>query len=292
MSIKGSWKLGDNGAEVLKAKTILNRFFPEGGTASKGPVFDFNMYLRVMAMQGKLNRPTTGVLDEGLIQAYEQFLRNTGNIVPPEDAGDSPVSPKTIDEAREAIYKKAKAEMDLWGFEKAPANTKSLGDRIVAGMRSEGQFRQGGVHLSTIYQIAGAHSGNCMVLTNAGMSAYSPGGPSRNAVDIGSWCGIFAIYCYRMAGINVSPWSVGGGLRAEGAAAEFRATTAPQKGDIGIIQDGVHHLIVEKVRNGLVYSIDGNVDIAGLPSVISYKSREIAKIHTFYTPIWERVLGG
>ena len=291
MSIKGRLKLGDNGAAVLEAKRMLDRFFPEGGTASKGPVFDFNTHLRVLAMQGKLNRAATGVLDEELIQAYGEFLRDTGRIVPTADAGDLQVTPASEEAAREAIYKRAQAEMDLWGFKTAPANTDSLGDRIVAGLRSEGKFRQGGVHLHTIYQVAGAHSGNCMVLTNAGLSAYTTGGPSKNAVDIGSWCGIFAIYCYRMAGINVSPWSVGGGLRTKGPDAEFRATTTPQKGDIGLIQDQVHHLIIEKVENGHVYSIDGNVDLAGLPSVISYKTRKIGEIHSFYAPIWERVLG-
>jgi hypothetical protein len=80
-----------------------------------------------------------------------------------------------------------------------------------------------------------------------------------------SWCGIFAAYCYRKAGIPVS-WDIGKGgpvgpieLRKFGP--DFASSIKP--GDIGAVATQNHHFLIETVGPGALpkmESIDGNTE--------------------------------
>lgn len=79
-----------------------------------------------------------------------------------------------------------------------------------------------------------------------------------------SWCGIFAIYCYRKAGIPVS-WDIGKGgpvgpVKLATYSSSFAANIRP--GDIGAVMDKNHHFLIEQVNGsppapGLT-TLDGN----------------------------------
>ncbi len=71
-----------------------------------------------------------------------------------------------------------------------------------------------------------------------------------------SWCGIFATYCIKKAGINIGNWQMGKGVSAYGT---LKQTSTPQSGDIGYIDKPFqHHCIVSKVDGDMIESIDGN----------------------------------
>ena len=78
--------------------------------------------------------------------------------------------------------------------------------------------------------------------------------------DIGSWCGIFATYCYRAAGLKIT-WEQ---VRSQSTIhfTSLRANEAVRKGDIGVMTPGLSHhfVVIEDAEPGArVYSIDGNV---------------------------------
>jgi hypothetical protein len=181
--------------------------------------------------------------------------------------------------------------------------------------------RQGGVLISTIFTIAGhPQAPRCLTLSVEAEKMYNrPEGytPSeRNNTDICSWCGIFALYIYKMAGCHKLPaWD---DLKVYGVSTEkggkkllsrekchFATSMKPKRGDIGVIgarevRDNTgkviikvgqnHHFIVTDVGNGGVKSIDGN---AGSLMEIVENTYTIPKVNLtggFYTPIWENCI--
>lgn len=101
-----------------------------------------------------------------------------------------------------------------------------------------------------------------------------------------SWCGIFALWCLRQAGLTVFNWRLGVGFVLP---LGLKLTKTPQPGDILVLKKYWHHGIVEKVENGIVYSIDGN-----LSNKVQRKARPINTIDYFYsidTLIRDRIKG-
>lgn len=81
-----------------------------------------------------------------------------------------------------------------------------------------------------------------------------------------SWCGIFAVYCYRKAGIPVR-WDLGvggpvGPIRLRSFSPGFAALLKP--GDIGAVNTRNHHFLIETVQGTgpapKLTTIDGNTD--------------------------------
>ncbi|NTW51005.1 MAG: DUF4157 domain-containing protein [Chlorobiaceae bacterium] len=95
-----------------------------------------------------------------------------------------------------------------------------------------------------------------------------------------SWCGIFATYCIKKAGINIGDWQMGKGVSAYGT---LKQTATPQPGDIGYIdQPFQHHCIVSKVDGEMIESIDGN---SGLFSEIIENKRPRKAFTGFFTAL-------
>ena len=88
------------------------------------------------------------------------------------------------------------------------------------------------------------------------------------------WCGGFALWCLRQAGLTDWDWVIGKGFLWR-----LRRTTDPQPGDIGYVdQPFQHHFVVEQADRHTIGSIDGN---QGKPGV-QRRSRAAGK-HTYFS---------
>jgi hypothetical protein len=133
----------------------------------------------------------------------------------------------------------------------------------VAGKRA----RQGGASLASIYALAGVSAQLCLFISTEMETVYQQDPnqhPERrgkiNQQDIGSWCGIFATYCYKASGLNIT-WD---DVRTQSKAKfdKVLSSARVQKGDIGVMDPMTnHHFVVREDAEpgGRVYSIDGNV---------------------------------
>lgn len=67
------------------------------------------------------------------------------------------------------------------------------------------------------------------------------------------WCGAFALWCLRQAGLCTWSWSIG-----KGFAFRLHTTKTPEPGDIAYYSRKQHHAIVERVEGDTVHTVDGN----------------------------------
>jgi hypothetical protein len=89
------------------------------------------------------------------------------------------------------------------------------------------------------------------------------GDPQRYASAAGgsvptgeSWCGIFALWVLRQAGLTDWTWQWGWGFISK-----LPRTSNPQPGDIAFKQEPFQHqAVVEKAKGGYVWTINGNSD--------------------------------
>lgn len=161
--------------------------------------------------------------------------------------------------------------------------------------------RQGGEHLREIFAATGAPgSDRCLTLSQKAEAMYgrSYSASERNNTDIVSWCGIFALYCCKQAGLRLSNWPLKYSIGKPKATDEFRLrapSEAPEPGDIGIIHPMKenHHFVITQVSGNSLSSIDGN---SGMLMEITQKTGgyTVQQVRAsgggFITPIWERVL--
>ncbi|MDO8929137.1 MAG: DUF4157 domain-containing protein, partial [Bacteroidota bacterium] len=136
------------------------------------------------------------------------------------------------------------------------------------GLASEGgkQLRFGYETLLEIFHLAAPG-----VWTDDVIKYVTPGLPS--------WCGIFAVYCIKKAGIDIGTWQMGKGVSAFG---KLKQTESPQAGDIGYMDANQHHAIIVKVEGDIVHSIDGN---SGLQSEIIENKRPMKAYRGFFTAL-------
>ena len=161
--------------------------------------------------------------------------------------------------------------------------------------------RQGGEHLREIFAVAGGPGPDrCLTLSKQAEAMYgrSYSASERNNTDIVSWCGIFALYCAKQAGLRLSGWPLKYSIGKPKATDEWRirgASEAPEPGDIGIIHPMKenHHFVITQVSGSSISSIDGN---SGMLMEITQKNGGYSAQQVrgsgggFLTPIWERVL--
>lgn len=220
------------------------------------------------------------------------------------------------DVMRQRIIDQARWHLSSWGgvwdrnVDKVGVDKHKIAGKLCADTAT--RARQGGLLMAHIFTLAGvSQAPKCLTLSVEAEKMYGRKytAEERNNIDIGSWCGIFALYIYKMAGLNKMPaWpfkvfgvSTEKGKPLEKSKCHLATTTKPQKGDIGIIgarrakdKNGNvipvgqnHHFIVTDVKGTSIESIDGNA--GNLMEIVS-DSRSLADILLtggFYTPIWE-----
>ena len=284
---------GARGPEVEQLQQALNvapsrqpRLKPDGAFGAK-------THARVTEFQSDNYLVPDGVVGPRTYDALQPFLEGLAEIVdhlivPPEDEL----------EARKRIVANARMmyQMYHWGpnFQTGPGNPRIAG-KLLAD--STTRLRQGGPILASIFTVAGANSAKCMTLSPQAQAMYQRPytASERNAIDIVSWCGIFALYIYKISGLKMSPWPLRY-LKGKGQD-ELTVSTKPQVGDIGVVDargSGKllnHHFIVTEVQDGVVKSVDGN---AGMLMEIVQSQHSVQKVTAtggFLSPVWSKVMG-
>jgi hypothetical protein len=121
----------------------------------------------------------------------------------------------------------------------------------IAGLAASAWFAFGGSPREKILRIARKEVGN----TN--WMKYTPGVTSQTPTHSFSWCGVFALWVLKRAGLAKQIfWDLKNGV---GFLQYLPVTSSPQPGDIAYInQPYQHHAIVERVDGSNIYTLDGN----------------------------------
>ena len=148
---------------------------------------------------------------------------------------------------------------------------------IQAKVRGADGFRQGWQKLKAIFELAAP------VFIRPGWEENN----LKRSLLVGErgiphWCGIFAVWAHKMAGVPVGNWPIGGGASTTRG---FRPVPPSQlkRGDVGYIDKPYqHHFLVLGVNgDGTIDTLNGNSDPN---STISLKRRvPIRSINNFYT---------
>jgi len=221
---------------------------------------------RVIEFQGQKNAVRDGVVGPITWELLEPFIKQLLKIV------DQNMPPSGDDATqRQRIVDIATASFNSWGWG-VTGSVMPDGSPRIAGARGVGPAvfgrrpRQGGATLAGIFAIANAGGANCLSIATDIEAIYQTEPKSNsdrqaiNQQDIGSWCGIFAAYCYRASGLKIG-WNE---LRQQLPQYfdSLRSNEAVQKGDIGVYDPAINHhfIVVEDSAPGArVHSIDGNV---------------------------------
>lgn len=220
---------------------------------------------RVQEFQGQKNLTRDGVVGPvtwGALTPFIDALQQIANqTVPAPDE----------QQQRQRIVDVATAALQTFGW--GSSTPSPDGSARICAARGYGpvvmgkRARQGGPALASIYTIAGASAALCLHITTEMETVYQQNPathPDRrnkiNQNDIGSWCGIFATYCYKSSGLNVT-WDE---VRTQSSVKfeKVLPNARVKKGDIGVYDPMVnHHFIVKEDSEpgARVYSIDGNV---------------------------------
>jgi hypothetical protein len=240
---------------------------------------------RVKEFQGQKKLANDGIVGPITWDALTPFIEALKKIVEQTvPAGDE-------DGQRKRIIEVAQTALQTFGWGGSTPPTPDGSPRILAA-RGFGpvvagkRLRQGGAYLASIYALAGVSPSLCLYITTEMEAVYQQDPakhPDRraniNQKDIGSWCGIFATYCYKVSGLNIT-WDE---VKSQSSQKfdKLLPTARVKKGDIGILDPMTNHhfLVKEDAEPGdKIYSIDGNVgnprsqDVAPWNSVISERS--------------------
>ncbi len=242
------------------APTRLPRLDPDAQFGSK-------THTRVLEFQGQQNLERDGVVGPLTWAQLEPFFNQLKQIV------DQLGKPAAGDESwSERVVAAATAAFKTFGWGETGIPVPDGSPRIIAakgfGPSAGGRrARQGGVALASIFSLAGAGGANCLTISSEMEEVYQ-WGPDKSADrrakvnqnDIGSWCGVFAAYCLRSAGIPVS-WE---DVRSQSTQhfEKLLANAAVKRGDIVVMDKSLNHhsvVVQDSAPGARVYTIDGNV---------------------------------
>lgn len=158
--------------------------------------------------------------------------------------------PRTNDLGRMAVVAVARAEASIPGVAAKLPEGKDPSDR------NGRSFRMGHRRLLKYFEGTGAIN-----MTPFMRDVVTHLGKSGQLAPMPHWCGIFALWAIKTAGLPVGSWVQSQGISM---VAGFRQTTSPAPGDVGFeaLGEFQHHFIVEKaVPEGSVirlHTIEGN----------------------------------
>ncbi len=310
-------QLGSFGEAVRGMQAALNKLPTSLAQLKEDAQFGSKTHARVHEFQGQHNLSQDGVAGPLTLGALEEAVKLIMQI------GFPPAEESAI---RDRIVNIAQAHLGQWGGEWKSGIDKPSQSLKIAGkicIDEVTRLRQGGSQIALFFSTMGvANPQKCLTISKEAVAMYGRKytATERNNIDIASWCGIFAFYIYKLAGLGKIPsWSA---IRIHGVSNEklpgstkptnvpkercqMRTTATPKKGDIGVIgarpvfgKDGKvvtevgqnHHFIVTDVVGKSVTSIDGN---SGLNMEIlgnNYAISDVLLSGGFYTPIWENCM--
>lgn len=235
---------------------------------------------RVVEFQAQSNLSQDGVVGPMTWEALEPLLQAVEAII-------DQIQPASDEEAqRDKIVTAAEFAFAAFGWGEK-GTVKPDGSGRIAAAQGFGPYlggrraRQGGATLASIYLAAGvATASKCPMITKEIEGVYQKTKaqlPKRrdilNQQDIGSWCGIFATYCYRLAGLHLSWDDVK--TQSPKYFEKLTAQAEVKRGDIGVYHPEFnHHFVVIKdaAPGERVYSIDGNVGNPAEKDVVPWNS--------------------
>lgn len=230
--------LGAVGAAVSELQNALNQLPTKLAKLTADGVFGPKTRSRVVEFQGDNGLETDGIV--GPI-TWEKLLALVAALAD---------LPQTNDLGRLAVVAVARGEASIPGVA-----AKLPGGKDPADPRKR-TFRMGHPRLLKYFRVTGAASATPYMeaavtyLEKQGQLAPMP-----------HWCGIFALWAVKTAGMNVGGWNLGQGISSVKG---FRQTFSPGPGDVGYESLGEfqHHFVVEKaVPEGSVlrlHSVEGN----------------------------------
>lgn len=174
--------------------------------------------------------------------------------------------------AADRIVQHAEASLAAFGWPNGVVTPTPGSPRIAAAVRADPNqdpsLRQGGHSLEHIFMIGGGKPGytqRCRTISKKTEGKWQAADQDYlNGNDIGAWCGVFAYYVYRCAGIPIK-----GGFQSINPSflrKHFHAEVNPKRvrrGSIGVLNGGKwhhHHVIVTENNTSGRYlkTIDGN----------------------------------
>lgn len=259
MTLKPVLRFGSRGPDVvdlqtklnLKPPTTLSPLIPDG-------VFGQQTQSRVKAFQQHHHLVADGIVGPNTWAAID--AASPTQPVPPRQPPHTPPPPGTV----------AKKIIDA-----AQAQIGAIDYTIREGPSME---PHGWQHLGTILDKAAGLKYPDVQLK----ASPNPGGLS--------WCGIFCVYCYQLAGKQVT-WKLN--IGAVGQVKKVNQWDTPthaafealiQPGDIAVIAERSHHFIIASTNpaTGAIESIDGNL-LAGRINKLT--TRRLSQVVAFYRPV-------
>lgn len=263
-------RFGSAGDAVLLLQKALNIAPTLLARLKEDASFGSKTHARVVEFQGQKNAVRDGIVGPVTWDVLAPFVKQLEGLI---DQNFPPLADEAAQ--RQRIVDIAEASFGSWGWGSAGTITPDGSPRIAAA-RGVGpavggrRVRQGGAALAAVYALAGAGGANCLTIASDVEAAYQQNPKDEaakaarrdliNQRDIGSWCGIFAAYCYRASGLIIRWDDVK--LQSPQYFDTLGANAAVQKGDIGVFDPQInHHFVViqDSAPGNKVFSIDGNV---------------------------------
>jgi hypothetical protein len=263
-------------------------------------IFGAKTRARVVEFQMRQKLQVDGIVGNQthseLTAAYEKLADWVKEYMPPPE----------IAQLRKRIVEIAKMEQQVFGWPLGPTSggpspsgpsgtplPPPFSSRIAAFYLSDKatRARQGGPKLAFIFGVAGAGTeqiDRCWTIKQGycygeGEITYENYKAVRNQFDLVSWCGIFALYVYRSAGVMLPRWTAN--PFAEGANMKSILASEVGPGDLGKLEPyggrNHHFIVTDVVKKNFggkdvvvgVNTIDGNDGL--YQSIVTHK-RDVA----------------
>jgi peptidoglycan hydrolase-like protein with peptidoglycan-binding domain len=305
-------RYGSVGPYVAWLQQALNLGDSDQPELDEDGIFGSLTQNRVKEFQGDNSLSQDGVVGPNTYDAMSDLINQLMQMVP---------TPEDENTARDRIVAVAQSAVATMGWANSAPSPPDGSGRIAAkyglGDNVDGQgtqTRQGGFSLATVHQIAGADGSRCQTISadaSAMYQQYYPDDPPatvRNSTDLPSWCGICALYIWKVAGLKKMPAWIQKPFNPFGTSiTPVKFLSRIDRGDIGIVSPSGrnHHFVVTSVNGIVVKSVDGNAGfyqsiVAGGYEIIGTKIDDKGCFRTntaqgnepvmFISPNWKTML--